>query len=111
MKRFIPKLIKMVGIIDWEALVWTIGLLILALSDPHAKSHYTLFVPDLLFGIKSPGYNLGHSISYFFHGDIYRSIQIHWFGTPTVLILTYRVLYLIFRKFQNKKLMKELRYG
>jgi hypothetical protein len=79
---------------DWEALAWAGCLLVLALSNPDTVPHRTLFLPSLLFGIRSPGYGLGHSISYLLHGDLAESLRSHWLGIPATLVLVHRILHL-----------------
>jgi hypothetical protein len=65
--------------------------------DPNADQHFTVFLPDLLFDIKSPGYGLGHSISFLFRGDFYQSMEAHYLGPLAVLIILHRILYLFFK--------------
>jgi hypothetical protein len=76
---------------DREALIWLAALIYLGLSDPTSSTHISLFPPDWILGIKSPGFNLGHSISFLFHGDITAAIQAHYFGIPAVMILIWRI--------------------
>jgi hypothetical protein len=93
--------------IEWEALVWIVGLAVVALGNPDNPRHFTLFPPTLLFGIRSPGYNLGHSISLLFHGRIGESIQANLLGIPAVLILSFRIVQLSGKTVSNlKKLFK-----
>ena len=79
-------------LIDPEALVWLGALVILGTSNPQSDFHFTLFWPALFFDIPSPGYNLGHSISYLLHGDVWASIDTHWLGIPTTFVLVLRIL-------------------
>ena len=87
--------------IDFEALVWTVGLIVVAVGDPTSDTHFTLFWPQWVFGIESPGRGLGHSIGYLFRGDIQASIQTHWLGLPVVAILSHRIVSLQWRKWKN----------
>jgi hypothetical protein len=87
--------------VEWEAVVWTAGLIFLALGDPYSPQHFTLFLPYYLFGIQSPGYNLGHSVSFLFQGHILESIQVHILGIPAVVILLMRIIKLIRRMISN----------
>ena len=87
--------------IEYEAVIWLGGLILLALSNPLSDEHFTLFLPDLLFGIKSPGFNLGHSIAHFFNFDIINSFNAHPLGIPAVLILGYRILVLTKKTISN----------
>ena len=86
---------------DFEALIWMIGLAVLAVGDPTSDTHFTLFWPQWVFGIESPGRGLGHSIGYLFRGDIQASIQTHWLGLPVVAILAHRIAILQWRKWKS----------
>ena len=89
----------MLKFVDPEALIWASGLLVVALGNPESAFHFTLFLPDLLLDIRSPGYNLGHSIAFLFRGDITNSIQAHWLGIPATVILLLRIVSLERNKF------------
>ena len=86
---------------DFEALIWTIGLIVVAVGDPTSDTHFTLFWPQWVFGIESPGRGLGHSIGYLFRGDVQASIQTHWLGLPVVAILAHRIVSLQWRKWKS----------
>lgn len=88
-----------------EALVWLAGLISFAFLNPYNTSNFTLFLPDLLFGIKSPGYNLGHSIAFLYRGQVIESFNTHPLGIFVFLFLIYRIVYLIRNNY--KKLIKE----
>lgn len=87
--------------IEIEALIWIVGLLLVALSDPLSEEHFTLFLPDLLFGIKSLGFNLGHSIAFLFRLEIINSLNAHPLGIPAVAILFHRIYQLIKKSIKN----------
>ncbi len=87
-----------------EALFWMTAILLLSLSDPYSTTHYTLFLPTLLFDIPSPGYNLGHSIAHFFHGNFRASLATHPLGIITALFLLGRSFYLLNKSYTNYKL-------
>ena len=89
--------------IDPEALAWTVGLLAIAVSNPASDRHFTLFWPQWVFGIQSPGYGLGHSIGYLFRGDLASSLDSHWLGIPAVVALSYRIMNLQVRKTRARK--------
>lgn len=84
--------------IDLEALIWTAGLAIVAIGNPESDIHLTLFWPQWIFDIQSPGYGLGHSIGYLFRGDMHSSLDSHWLGIPAVVILLHRIITLQIRK-------------
>ena len=84
--------------VDPEALVWAVALLVMAVSDPRSEGHFTLFWPQWVFGIRSPGYDLGHSVSYLLRGDPLSSFDAHWLGPVVVLVLLHRIVILTVRK-------------
>lgn len=71
---------------------WMFGLLILALQDPDSSRHLTLFWPSWIWDIRSPGYNLGHSITFAIRGNLIESWQAHYLGVPVLLILICRII-------------------
>lgn len=92
--------------IEIEAVIWFVGLLMLACSDPYGEEHFTLFLPDLLFGIKSLGYNIGHSIAFFFRFELAHSFEAHPLGIPAVAVLCYRIIKLVRRTITNIKYIR-----
>lgn len=91
-------LVTLRKLIDAEALIWSLGLLFLAASDPVSGTHFTLFWPQWVFGIQSPGYGLGHSIGYLFRGDLLGSLDAHLLGAPVVIVLVHRIISLEVRR-------------
>ena len=94
--------------VDTEALLWAIGLLVLVASDPSSDFHFTLFWPQWVFGIQSPGYGLGHAVGYLFRGDLASSLDSHILGLPVVIALTYRIISLQVRKAQAIRSKEEI---
>ena len=88
-------------LIDFEALIWTLGLIVVAVGNPTSETHFTLFWPQWVFGIESPGRGLGHSIGYLFRGDVQASLQTHWLGLPVVIVLAHRIVTLQLRKWKS----------
>lgn len=86
------------SLIDFEALIWAVGLAIVAVGDPESERHFTLFWPQWVFGIQSPGFGLGHSIGYLFRGDLQSSLDSHILGAPVVAVLLWRIITLQYRK-------------
>lgn len=84
--------------VDGEVLCWLLALVALAVADPQTSPHFTLFWPSWFFDVRSPGYNLGHSVSYLLHGDIRSSLDAHWLGIPTALVLAHRIFFLTRQK-------------
>ena len=93
------KLISRVkSLVDFEALIWAVGLAIVAIGDPNSERHFTLFWPQWVFGIQSPGFGLGHSIGFLFRGDLQSSLNSHLLGAPVVAVLLWRIVTLQYRK-------------
>jgi hypothetical protein len=82
-----------------EAVVWLSGLVLLACMNPSDDSHLSLCPLKNLGMAWCPGCGLGHSISYFFHGNILMSLKCHVLGIPTVFILTARSFSLLRKSF------------
>ena len=91
--------------VDGEALIWLVGLSVVAIGDPASEFHFTLFWPQWVFGIESPGRGLGHSIGYLFRGDVAASFRAHPLGVPVVAVLAHRIVSLEWRK------LKDIRTG
>ncbi len=87
--------------VDREAAIWAAALIVLALGNPNSDFHFTIFWPYYVWGIKSPGYGLGHSISYLFRGDVISAIESHILGIPAVAIILWRVATLEMRLFKS----------
>lgn len=77
------------------------ALVVLALGNPNSDFHFTIFWPYYVWGIKSPGYGLGHSISYLLRGDAISAIETHILGIPAVVIILWRVITLELRAFKS----------
>jgi len=90
---------------DFEAVFWIIGIILLAFSNPYSETHYTFTLPTILFDIHGPGYNLGHSISHFFHGNIVTSLKINPLGIITIFVLLGRS-FQIFNRLKINSTMK-----
>ena len=84
-----------------EWMVFTIGLIALALMSPDTTEP-TLCLLDR-FGIAwCPGDGLGHSISYTFRGDFISALEANFVGPFAVLILVLRIIYLIKKNVVSK---------
>lgn len=87
-----------------EAIIWITALVLLAFSSPH-EEHYSLCVFHNLGFSFCPGCGIGHSISYFFHGEIAASFQAHPLGIVAVGIIFSRIIKLIvFKKINPYKI-------
>lgn len=74
-----------------EAVIWLVGLVVLALLDPHEHEHYTI-CPLASMGFEfCPGCGLGKSISLLFHGMPIASLKAHPLGFFAVAVLARRI--------------------
>ena len=89
--------------VDREAAIWVVALIVLALGNPDSNFHFTIFWPYYVWGIKSPGFGLGHSISYLFRGDVLAAIETHILGIPAVAILVWRIVTLEYRLIKRSR--------
>lgn len=104
----IKSILKMV---EWEAIIWMVGLTYLLFIDPYQIQHYTL-CPFHNLGITfCPGCGLGRSISFFYHGDFLLSIWTHPLGIFAFIIITVRILKLFIKTYNNYHKSKEVIYG
>jgi hypothetical protein len=85
----------MIKRIPLEAILWSLALGGLALYTPSETSHFTLCPFSNLGFDFCPGCGLGHSISYLFHGDFYKSFDAHPLGMFAVVVLSFRILQLL----------------
>ncbi len=89
--------------VDREAAVWVVGLTVLALGNPQSDFHFTIFWPYYVWGIQSPGFGLGHSISYLFRGEVMAAIETHILGIPAAAILVWRIAMLEYRLIKRSR--------
>ena len=90
-----------------EAMVWILGLMLLALYDPFQQEHMTLCFFNNLGFTYCPGCGLGRSVSFLMHGHVMKSLEAHFLGIPAVIMLTFRIFQLFFIS-QLAILMKSL---
>lgn len=91
----------------FEAIVWFIALVLLATMDPYSTQPSLCMFHAL--GIEScPGCGLGHSISAAFHGQIVRSFETHPLGIVTIIILSSRIVIVIFQNYKFQQIKKSM---
>ena len=79
-----------------ETLLWTAGLLYLALwVDPFAGGHFNLCLVSLLGFEHCPGCGLGRSIAFLFRGELALSLTAHPLGFFAVAVLIGRIVSLM----------------
>jgi len=89
------KFLRPFNIVGFEASIWIAALLYLALIHIPGNTHFTICpIKNLGFDF-CPGCGLGNSVSYFFHGDFYRSFTAHPLGIFAVVVLLFRIVFLI----------------
>jgi hypothetical protein len=97
---------QMIKQMPLELIIWVISLFVLYnldLTDKAANS---------ICPIHSAGFDwcqgcgLGRSIGLLLHGEFRSSIEMHWLGIPTFLVLVYRIITLIYLYLMPSKLTK-----
>lgn len=85
-----------------ESLIWTIGLVALAVFNPTDSSgSFSLCIIHQMGFDFCPGCGLGHSIAWLFNGDISASIEAHILGPFAVIILISRIFKLNYQHYFN----------
>ncbi|MCA5004846.1 DUF2752 domain-containing protein [Sphingobacterium bovistauri] len=87
-----------------ELIIWVVALIVLYHLDVHDKEANSL-CPIHSAGLGwCPGCGLGRAIGLLMHGYVSESIEMHWFGIPTFLVLLYRILNLFILYIQSSKI-------
>ena len=82
-------------LLGFEALIWILGLIYLALINSSEATHFTI-CPLSNIGFKyCPGCGLGNSISYLFRGDFTSSFRTHPLGIFTLVTIIFRIITII----------------
>lgn len=92
MKRYISR-------VPVEAFIWIGALIFLAVPGKH--HNMDLCPSRLLFGVKCMGCGIGHSMSMVLHGNIAESFRYHVLGVFAVIMIIYRIVYLIVKGVKN----------
>lgn len=79
----------------FEAIAFTLGLVLLGLMDPGAFNGPSFCLFEQVGITFCPGNGLGHSISYVFRGEIYKALEYNIIGPFAIIILVYRIVYLL----------------
>ena len=83
-----------------ESLIWTAGLVALAIFNPaNSSGTFSLCLIHQMGFDFCPGCGLGHSISWLFKGNISASIDAHLLGPFAVIILISRILKLNYQHY------------
>ncbi len=91
-----------------EGWFWIIAIGALALTNPLTEGHGTLcVVRNLNFGF-CPGCGLGHSIGWFFRGNVAESFSAHPLGIPAIVILMARSYQLLKDGFTRKEKLSDI---
>jgi hypothetical protein len=99
------------SVIEWEAVLWLVGLIYLCLINPYQVQSFSL-CPFHNLGISfCPGCGLGRSISFFYYGDFINSFKTHPLGIAGFFIILLRVIKLSIKMNHNYHKTKEVIYG
>lgn len=85
----------------FEVAAFSIGLLLLAFMDPYTATGPGLCLLENLGFQYCPGDGLGHSISFFFRGELSNAMEANVLGPFAVLILSGRILHLVYQNWLN----------
>lgn len=88
---------------NFEALAFSIGLLILGMMNPETTNGPGFCLLENLGFQYCPGDGLGHSIAFLFRGDIYNAMQANILGPFAILILSSRILHLLYKNNINQQ--------
>lgn len=95
------KIITSLRFVNFEAVIWTSGLLYLALTNHAGENHFSI-CPIKNFGFSfCPGCGLGESISLIFKFEFVESFSVHPLGIPAFIILLHRIIHLTAKSFYN----------
>ncbi len=82
----------------FEAIVWIVGLTLMAWSNPYESQHYSLcLIKNSGLGF-CPGCGLGHAIGFLVRGEFILSFKSHPLAIFAIIILTYRIIQVFKRK-------------
>lgn len=102
MRKLIFKLRK----IEWEGVMWLIGLAYLFFINPYEAQKFTL-CPFHNLGIEfCPGCGLGRSISFIYHFDFINSFHTHPLGIIALVLIINRII-ILFKRTNNNINKKE----
>lgn len=98
-------------IVELEAVLWFAGLVYLLTINPYVVQQFS-FCPFHNLGITfCPGCGLGRSISFFYHGDFFHSLQTHPLGIIAFILISIRIIKLSHKMYHNYHKTKEVIYG
>jgi hypothetical protein len=105
------KIKSILKIVEWEAVLWAIGLIYLLFVNPYQTHEFT-FCPFHNLGITfCPGCGLGRSISFFYHGNFIQSFKAHPLGIAAFVLIFYRIVVLFNKMNKNFHKTNEVNYG
>jgi hypothetical protein len=84
-----------------ELIIWPTALTLLFFMDPHAVNGQTLCLVKKIGLTWCPGCGLGHSISFFLHGEWRASLKSHPLGPFAIVVLAYRTFELARLQWQS----------
>lgn len=105
------RVLSVIKIIEWEAVMWTAGLIYLVNINPYQLQKFTFCLFHNLGIGFCPGCGLGRSISFLFHGDLLNSFSTHPLGIITVIFISGRIIELTNRSYTKYLKTKEVLYG
>lgn len=90
-----------------EALLWLVGIGLLALMNPEGEHLFSFCPFSWLLEDGCIGCGLGHGIAYFFRGDIKASFEAHPLAVPALLLLLWRCAQLVRWHYKHNNQLKQ----
>lgn len=94
----------------FEWMVFLVGLILLANLDPDSTKESWCLIDAIGFTY-CPGEGLGHSISYFFRGDLFNALKMHLMGPIAVVVMGLRIGSIWYKLIKEKLDLAENNYG
>ena len=89
--------------IEPEALLWTVGLLLLLFVDPYGEQHFDFCLFKNLGFEYCPGCGLGRSIALLYRGELTASLSAHPLGMAVFGVILSRIIKLARRTYNHLK--------
>ena len=103
MSSFFHRLGRQARRVPIEAVVWTAGLVALACANPEAEGLVETCLSKVFWETPCPGCGLGHAVAYLFRGELALSFQTHPLGPLAAVMLTGRVVRLVWETFRRPR--------
>jgi len=104
-------LIRLVRVIEPEAILWLAALSLLLFVDPYGEQHFSFCIFKNLGFESCPGCGLGRSIALIYRGELAASFGAHPLGIITFGFICARIIRLFRRTYHNFRIYSGGQYG